>query len=226
MFAAINTFLAGAAILRTYTFPAGTSTFTVPAGTTSLTIASGKGADGAAGYWSGTPTTFSFILVQQDAVSSTKPYATSPTYGDIINLYGAAAYNSSSSARTISFYNGVNYYDTNVAGGNWGGPSTFGPSTLTVRGTCTQTYTLSGSVTLSTKIADYTGGGNSLDLRVTAPDYYVDPTTGANTTGFGLTFPGGSGGPASTTTFTNVTVTSGATYTIVNNGSLTIQYYA
>lgn len=52
-------------------------------------------------------------------------------------------------------------------------------------------------------------------------------TTGASTTAFGKTFPGGAGGPASPTSFTNVTVTGGSSYSIVvpAGGSLTISYY-
>ena len=52
-------------------------------------------------------------------------------------------------------------------------------------------------------------------------------TTGASATGFGLTFPGGVGGPASPTPFANVTVSSGASYalTIPPGGFITITYY-
>lgn len=52
------------------------------------------------------------------------------------------------------------------------------------------------------------------------------PTTGASTTGFGKTFPGGTGGAASTTIFSNVTVTPGANYSLVipSGGSLTVTY--
>jgi hypothetical protein len=54
-----------------------------------------------------------------------------------------------------------------------------------------------------------------------------DATTGASMTAFGQTFPGGSGGPATATTLSNVIVTPGATYSIVvpDGGSLTITYY-
>lgn len=52
-------------------------------------------------------------------------------------------------------------------------------------------------------------------------------TTGASTTGFGKTFPGGLGGAANTTTFNSVTVTENTSYPIVvpTGGSLTITYY-
>lgn len=53
------------------------------------------------------------------------------------------------------------------------------------------------------------------------------PTTGANTTGFGQFFPGGTGGAASTVSFTAVPVTPNTGYPIVvpSGGSLTITWY-
>lgn len=51
-------------------------------------------------------------------------------------------------------------------------------------------------------------------------------TTGASTTGFGKTFPGGTGGAAPVTSFGDVPVTPGQTYSIViaNGGYLTLSY--
>lgn len=51
-------------------------------------------------------------------------------------------------------------------------------------------------------------------------------TTGASSTAFGKTFPGGTGGAATTTTFTNIAITPGASYSIVvpSGGSITITY--
>jgi hypothetical protein len=53
------------------------------------------------------------------------------------------------------------------------------------------------------------------------------PTTGAAATAFGQDFPGGTGGPAQTTSINNIAITPGATYTIVvpAGGSLTITYF-
>jgi hypothetical protein len=55
----------------------------------------------------------------------------------------------------------------------------------------------------------------------------TDPTTGAPTTAFSRSFPGGTGSGASVTTLTNLIVTPGASYSIVvpTGGSLTITYY-
>lgn len=53
------------------------------------------------------------------------------------------------------------------------------------------------------------------------------PSTGPSTTAFGQTFPGGTGGPATITTITNVAITPGASYNISvpPGGSLTITYF-
>lgn len=53
------------------------------------------------------------------------------------------------------------------------------------------------------------------------------PSNGLSTTGFGQTFPGGTGGPASSVTMLNVPVTGGASYSLVipGGGSITISYY-
>jgi hypothetical protein len=52
-------------------------------------------------------------------------------------------------------------------------------------------------------------------------------SSGGATEGFGKLFPGGAiGQPAPVTTYTNVSVTPGTTYTIVNLQELTIQYFA
>jgi len=58
-------------------------------------------------------------------------------------------------------------------------------------------------------------------------DEVTEKTTGAAATGFGKTFPGGTGGPAPTTTFNNVPVTPGASYNlnIPAGGSITITYW-
>ena len=62
--------------------------------------------------------------------------------------------------------------------------------------------------------SDTSGGGSS-------------PTTGASATGFGRTFPGGLGGAAPPTAYSNVPVTPGTSYsiTVPSGGSITITYY-
>jgi hypothetical protein len=80
----------------------------------------------------------------------------------------------------------------------------------------------------------YQGNGGVYNYTWTCYDftdtshYEVDPaTTGSSATGFGKTFPGGTGGPASSTSFNNVAVTPGAPYNLVipAGGSITISYY-
>jgi len=65
-----------------------------------------------------------------------------------------------------------------------------------------------------TYYTDTSGGGSS-------------PTTGPSATGFGRTFPGGLGGAATPTAYSNVPVTPGTSYsiTVPSGGSITITYY-
>ena len=57
--------------------------------------------------------------------------------------------------------------------------------------------------------------------------FYDGGSAGASTTAFDQTWNGGGAGQsASITTINNISVTPGQSYTITNNGSLTIQYYS
>jgi len=70
----------------------------------------------------------------------------------------------------------------------------------------------------------YPPGYNSwvFTIYLTAPGFL-----GASSTALGKTFPGGNGGPPSTTTFSNVAVTPGVSYpiSVAPGGSVTLQYY-
>jgi hypothetical protein len=71
----------------------------------------------------------------------------------------------------------------------------------------------------------FSEGFGSWEVR----SFIYDPGSNGNpTTGFGLTFPGGTiaSPTAPTTTFNNVTVVPGTTYTIDNRQSLVITYFA
>jgi len=231
MFAALNNFLTGSGrstTLQTYTFPAGTSSWTAPPGVTSLVVASGYGAAGTPGGWSppGNVALLTYYVVNQDSGVSNSN-ASSPTWGDILaDLESVlATINSSTGQRTLST-NLKAWYSTGTVGGFWGGPNIYSGGSFTIDGTCYITGN-GGGYSLSEKIANsVSGGGQMGQWRIYAPSYYDYPTTGASTTGFSLTFPGGTGGAPGTTTFNNVAVTPGNTYTISNNGALTIQYYA
>lgn len=59
------------------------------------------------------------------------------------------------------------------------------------------------------------------------PGTEIPPTTGASATGFGQTFVGGTGGPATAREVKNVAVTPGGSYQVVvpSGGSIAISYY-
>lgn len=85
-----------------------------------------------------------------------------------------------------------------------------------------QFYTMADSSVYSDATRCY------LHINVTVPGTPgTPPTTGANTTGFGEFFPGGTGGAASTVSFTAVPVTPNTGYPIVvpSGGRLTITWY-
>lgn len=82
-------------------------------------------------------------------------------------------------------------------------------------GTATLNWTLPTSGTITTSI-NSTPNTN----YITIPYYSTETTTA-----FGKSFPGGTlGNPATNTTYTNISVTPGASYTIRNFGALTITY--
>jgi len=229
MFAALNNFLTGSkpTTLQTYTFPGGTSTWTAPTGVTLITTASGYGAAGDPGGWSppGNNKLLASVNLNVDPAASNSN-ASSPLVGDLYNVLTSllSSYNSSTGQRSVQ-ENFIYWYSTGVYGGLWSGPSGGPSATDLIDGTCYITGN-SGGYSLSDKIANtVNSGGGTFQWRIYAPSYYDYPTTGASTTGFSLTFPGGTGGSPGTTTFNNVSVTPGTTYTIVNNGALTIQYY-
>ena len=201
-----------------YTFPSGTSTWTAPGGVTTLNFASGKGADGYAGGWVSSPT---YPLCSSDVTAyatsnSGSPLDWSVPYGEVLSFLstvnvGAPANRLITSTyvyRSVDPSNNV-VYDFTL----------YYPNTST-RGTATGPYAYIGNPQVSGQIL-YSQGTSYWSVL---GDYYDPGGVGTSTTGFGLTFPGGSYTAASTTTFNNVSVTPGTTYTIVNNGSLTIQY--
>lgn len=194
------------AALKIYVFPSGTSTWTAPIGVTKLQTAVGKGQDG--NYW--TPNQPSLYFVQ--AGLSTLAGYTSTT----IEATAQAQYDL--------------FPSTPAAGAvvvNW--TSTYLDTSFT-QTSITNTYRVaSGQV--KAKIfngswgSSYTTPYTGLNKVYSMDNIEIQNPNGAATTGFSLTFPGGTAAPATLTTFTNVSITPGATYTIVNNGSLTITYY-
>lgn len=206
-------------VLTTVTFPGGTTTWTAPFGVTSLVSLVGKGQDGAGGYYYNTEfanQTYNLIKIGGTSLTNPPP---PPTIADSCVDEIVAFINS---------YSGLQYI----------GGETFSPTMSVYQSIFDSTwfYQSYGSTSPS---SGWNGGGwvvggtGSYSNTATSPNIsiqinyqtYSFPYTGANTTAFGYTFPGGVEAPASTFTYNNVPVTPGSTYTIVNNGSVTITYY-
>lgn len=218
--------------LTTVTFPSGTTTWTAPSGVSLLVSAVGQGAAGTSDYADPNPS-----IVPGGALVNPVPSAGSfgtldwsTPYGSMTGFAGSGGVRTQDN-RSALWRMGTNdqlidngpLFDVVYTLPDYVYGTT---SVIAIRqfgGTLPPT---SGQVLYS--FWSTPGGGNAgFQLQVY---YYYYGGPGADTTAFGLTFPGGaySGGtgyPATPTTFTNVAVIPGTTYTIVNNGSLTIQYY-
>jgi hypothetical protein len=226
-------------VLTQYTFPAGTSTWTAPAGVTSLTSAVGKGSNGTADSWtSGSSPPYDFSPTDLITITSfnTAGSGQNAPFLDWSTVYSLATTEFSkftaggSGDRTVSWnyktgtlYNN-NQYSTIITNSS---PSRRfrGTAVLSgVAGNQLQAIPTSGSVTYTT-VSAYNGAWGG--WKVTGLEYFNAGASGSATTGFSLTFPGGTASvpTATNTTFNSVAVTPGTTYTITNNGSLTINYF-
>jgi hypothetical protein len=199
--------------LTTYTFPSGYSTWTAPSGVTNLVSGVGKGADGSAGYWfPNYASGYSYVVPSSGSGGTSGDWST--IYNEALSI--ASSYGSGG-PRTVT----GTYYIRDI----WPDNTLSTRITLLYPGTQVDgsaTVSALGSGATSGPIT-YAGGFGGWQVRITT---YIDPTTGADTTGFGQIWPGGVGGPATTTTINNIAVTPGSTYGIYNNGSLVITYYA
>lgn len=210
--------------LQTVTFTSN-STWVAPAGVSLVTTASGYGAPGETvpGGWSGGPVNGGYVAYSYENDTFPGNPANTPTYAEVTSTANAtlASINSSTGDRTISFT--VIVYDYN--------PTTNGTSVNYY----TNSYRARGVATSDG--ASYTWGNTSNNkVQGLGAGWYFNieryydgyTTVGASSTAIGRTFPGGDGGPAGTTTYTNVSVTPGASYSIVvpSGGSVTLQYYA
>lgn len=206
--------------LQTYTFPAGSSVFTVPATTNTLVSAVGAGADGSpasSGTYRG-----SFWVTYLNGDGNLTNGTISLTYEDC-KAQQQAVYNA-----MLALPDNAQMYYTRQR-------YLVGPNNKCIVYTAQDSTSpiVKGSVVLDTSFYYLTGpvnfvpSGLGFGYYISHETRYDNPaTTGASTTGFGLTFPGGNGGASSTTTFNNVAVTPNQTYVITNNKSLTITYYA
>ncbi len=213
-----------ALVLTTFNFPAGTSTWTAPAGVTSLTSAVGKGSNGTADSWNtfGNIGTFVFggnsgcgyPLLYGSTLDYSVPYAQAD--GILTTCQG---FTTSASGETVTFVRNYTYSYCSTTS-QWRYLENTEVRTVRRVGTCLLTGAMpsSGTANVSTANAQRT---------VTQIQLLTAGASGTATTGFSLTFPGGTPSvpTATDSTFNNVAVTPGTTYTIVNNGTMTIQYF-
>lgn len=184
------------------------TTWTAPAGVTSIATVTGKGQDGTAAYWQDFADGLLFTNPQKSMAYVQVGYAGSQFDGEsTANAAAAALPTSSSDPPTVCSWVSRAYYASGFI-------NSFG-------------YTKLVRVKPGTS---RTNSGNGWGATWTPPapanynyalenlQYQVDAVTGADTTGFGYTFAGGVGGPASVTTYNNVPVTPGTTYTITSTG--------
>lgn len=187
-------------LLTQYTFPSGTSTWTAPAGVTSLVSAIGKGSNGTA--------------------ESSAPLTTSDNFpGGYLTYTGAncfgvnvgTSYYSDESSRMSTFQSEL----AAVTATSWTGIG----FTAGFYMYCTDQAVFLRYISTYYHTVQKIGG--TVYKQISAG------SNGSATTGFGLNFPGGTqySPTASNTTYNNVAVVPGTQYTIVNNGSLAIEYY-
>lgn len=199
--------------LVTTTFTSSGS-WTAPAGVTKLTVLSGRGSNGQSDYWSPT-------YVTRAQVSSAGYPTTNPAYLDwsVPYNYAVSAANSINASgtgpRTVSIPNEYYWVVNNVTSEWVGYPFGFGGSQY-VQGSATvvlspSSIPTSGNIDGPTFFPTYQIATFWVQI-----DVYYTGAAGTASSGFGQTFPGGaaSGGTAPITTFTNVTVTPGTTYSI------------
>lgn len=233
MFAAPNTFLTAVGKLTTVTFTAN-GTWTAPSNVSLVTTISGKGSDGVS------DSTASSTL-QTAFVSRTSPSGGSTitaTWQDYVTQ--AAGYittmNTGSGVATINLPNYANngvYIDSS----NLGFQYVESPPTVSITyvkgsaGSSAIDFPPSGVSASNVIVYSQVTVGSGL-YRITFTSYNYGGA-GTASTGLGKTFPGGAyvapdGYSATTTTFTNVTVTPSAGYSIVvpSGGTVSISYYA
>jgi len=197
--------------LVTTTFTSSGS-WTAPAGVTKLTVLSGRGSNGQSDYWSPT-------YVTRAQVTSAGYPTTNPAYLDwsVPYNYAVSAANSINASgtgpRTVSIPNEYYWVVNNVTSqwvvNNFGGGSQYVQGSATV--VPNQSLPTSGNIDGPTFFPTYQTAIFWIYI-----DVYYTGAAGTASSGFGQTFPGGaaSGGTAPITTFTNVTVTPGTTYSI------------
>lgn len=205
--------LAGGKTLKSKVFLVGTTPWKPPLGTTRLEKAVGKGQDGQLATWAEQNHTMSQTV--QDPGQSGGSVVTKDTVYNA-GIAEAAKFSGSTAARTVNWIR--RQYE--VGPDNLVRSSSI-PSSAQVRGAVLGTILTGGSGT-----QQITYSNSTAQYRITIATR-SGGTDGASTTGFGLTFLGGMGEPASSEQFTNVPVSDTQTYnvTVAPGGNLTIFYF-
>jgi hypothetical protein len=219
MFAAGKSVSAGA--LKTTIFTSNT-TWVAPAVTNNIVTLVGQGGDGVAGYWQ----TFNSLGA---AVSSATDCG-NPVYGASLDYsvsYGdaqsiqttASGWTTSPSGQSVSLTRTYVYYWC-PSTSNWR------VSAISFSGTVRRIGTVALSGSMPSSGTAPTPPATIQEAFCTNIEFFNSPTTGAPTTAFGYSFPGGTGGAATPVTYNNVPVTPGASYSIVvpAGGSVSITY--
>lgn len=187
----------------------GNTTWVAPEGVTTVNLVG----NGQSGQPAGTETRTAALV---SVIYSTSGSGAGPAVNDWSNMHGAAT------GRVATIDGGGTVTYTQV------GLVTYANGTETLDGS---NVTLNGVVPGSASLIT-TGGwqtSGAIGASGNAIVQYLESaaaTTGASATGFGETFPGGVGGPATPVTHDNVAVTPSASYPLVipSGGSITITY--
>lgn len=200
--------------LKTQTFNPGTTSWTAPSDVNLLVSISGKGQDSYSSTWT-------YNIYSLDSLLSGMTDTGWTDYSSLYSHFTSRLSTINSGAPSVRSVSNIGTYfiffntATNTLFADQNGSDlsyAYGSATLN------WTLPTSGAITTSINV------NNTYDV-ISIP-YYA---SGAATTAFGKTFPGGAGGnAASLTSYNDVAVTPGNTYSIVNNGNdvLTIAYYS
>lgn len=201
--------------LQTVTFTSN-ATWVAPAGVTLVTTLVGKGQDGSSAYWTD--------MYGADGGSVSYVESTAPAGISSSTIEGRAQVEWDKFPTSHNPNGGMVYWT------NW---YYFVDKVLE--------YPYEGLIRLKDGFSK-TKNGNGWGSTYTTPfpfgqyrsyqvgnmEQYVGASNGAGASAFGYTFPGGVEGGAPTLTYNNISVTSGASYSIVvpSGAYVTIQYYA
>lgn len=204
------------------TFTSNTA-WVAPVNVSNLLVLTGDGQDGTAAYWS--------TLNNIGAIVNSLTSCFNTSYGPSLDYsvpYGQAqavqtitsGWTTSSSGQFASFTR-TYIYDWCPAASEWQVSSVAFAGTVRRTGTVNLVGNMPSSGTVPTPPA------SQQTATCSNLEFYTAATNGDPTTGFGYTFAGGSGGPATPVTYNNVSITPGATYNLVvpAGGSISIEYY-